>query len=71
MVRVYSSILISNKKEIIAGHWWLTLIILITWEVEMGRVVVQGQLMQKIHETPPQPIKAGIHLSSQICWKFK
>jgi hypothetical protein len=38
-----------NKKALIkhtssqAEYWWLTPVILATWEAEMGRIMVQGQ----------------------------
>jgi hypothetical protein len=32
-------------------------IILVTWEAEIGKIAVQGQLRQKLQEIPPsQPI---------------
>jgi hypothetical protein len=38
--------------------WWLTPVILVTWEEEIRRIVVQGQQGQNIYETLFQPIKA-------------
>jgi hypothetical protein len=38
----------------------LTLVIL-TWEAEIVKVVVQGQPVQNIHETPSQPISMARH----------
>jgi hypothetical protein len=35
-----------------AGHWWLTPIILASWEAEIGKIMVQGQPRQIIQETP-------------------
>jgi hypothetical protein len=45
----------------------VTSIILATWEAEIGRVKVQDQLRQKVHETPSQPRArhVGVYLSSQ------
>jgi hypothetical protein len=36
---------------------WLTSVILPTQEVEIGRIKVPGQFMQKVHKTPSQPKK--------------
>jgi hypothetical protein len=36
---------------------WVTPVIPAIWEVEMGRILVQGQLRQKVHKTPSQTIK--------------
>jgi hypothetical protein len=33
-----------DNKEIAAGSWWLMPIILGTWEAEIRRIVVRGQL---------------------------
>jgi hypothetical protein len=49
-------------------------VILVTWEVEMRRITIQGQPGQKVSENPSQPIKAGHGggcLSSQLCRKHK
>jgi hypothetical protein len=34
------------KSAVIAGHWWLTSIILTTWEAEIRRIQVEGQPRQ-------------------------
>jgi hypothetical protein len=33
-------------------------VILAALEAEIRKIVVQGQLVQKVRETPPQPIKS-------------
>jgi hypothetical protein len=50
---------------------WLTPVILVTCEAEIGRIVVQGQSKQKVSKTPAQPIVgcSGTCLSSQAMWK--
>jgi hypothetical protein len=53
---------------------WLVPIILATQEMEIRRIVTQGQPRQKVSETPSQPIKAGQSgacLTSQLCGKHK
>jgi hypothetical protein len=32
-----------QEKNIKARQWWLTPVILATWEAEIGRITVQGQ----------------------------
>jgi hypothetical protein len=39
------------KKILLAGHWWLTPIILATQETEIRRISVQSQPCQIIHKT--------------------
>jgi hypothetical protein len=53
--------------------WWLTPVPLATWEAEVRRLAIQGQLTQKVHETPSQPIgrHSDIHLSSQTIWEVE
>jgi hypothetical protein len=41
------------KLSILAGYQWLMLIILATWEAEIGRIMFQAQPGQKDHEIPP------------------
>jgi hypothetical protein len=49
--------------------WWLTHVIPDTQEVEIRRIVVQGQSGQKVSKTfPPHPYK---YLLSQLFWKPK
>jgi hypothetical protein len=53
------------------GWWWLTPVILATWEAEISKIVVWGQPRQKFPKTPSQPI-AGLtcaHMSSQAAWE--
>jgi hypothetical protein len=42
-----------------------------TWETKIGRIVVQGQPRQSVHETLCQPVAGhgGTYLSSQATWK--
>jgi hypothetical protein len=50
------------------------LAILVTWEADIGRIMVQGQPGQKVHEMPFQQKKAGhggMHLSSQLQSTYK
>jgi hypothetical protein len=35
-----------------AGHWWLTPVIPATWEDEIRKMEVQGQLGQIVQEIP-------------------
>jgi hypothetical protein len=56
----------TNKryKQKMLGHWWLTLVILATWEAEIGKIVVRGQPRQIIHKTPflKQPEQNGVEV---------
>jgi hypothetical protein len=45
------------RREIGGWAWWFTPVVLATWEVEIGRIEIPGQLGQKFLETPFQPIK--------------
>jgi hypothetical protein len=42
----------SSKELFLAGHQWLTLVILATWKPEIRRISVGSQLGQIVHETP-------------------
>jgi hypothetical protein len=48
--------------------WWLTPIILASWEAGIRRISVGGWPWQKVHETTSRPIAAhsGTGLSSQL-----
>jgi hypothetical protein len=47
------------KLECLVGCQWLTPVILVAWEAEIGRIVVCGQPKQKICETPSHKPIAG------------
>jgi hypothetical protein len=42
-----------------------------SWEVEIRRITVQGQSPQKVRVTPFGTGHGGMHLSSQLCRKYK
>jgi hypothetical protein len=48
-----------HQKVILKLCWaqWYMLVILGTWEVEIGRIMVQGHTWHIAHETPFQPRK--------------
>jgi hypothetical protein len=63
------------KKLKLAGHWWLTPVILATQEAEIRRIVVQSQPRQIIHETlsqknPSQKKRAG-GVAQGVLFEFK
>jgi hypothetical protein len=39
------------KSEMEAGHWWLTPVILATWEAEIRRIAVRSQCRQIVLKT--------------------
>jgi hypothetical protein len=52
-------------QKILGWELWLTSVIIATWETEIQRIAVQGQLRQMVCETLSQPIfgPGGVHLS--------
>jgi hypothetical protein len=44
----------SKKKKLASWAWYLTPVILATWEAEIGRITVQGQPGQIVLKTPSQ-----------------
>jgi hypothetical protein len=63
-----------SQRRNYAQVLWFTLVIPGTQEAEIGRISVHGLLMQKVCETPSQPISAGqggACPSSQLQWKAK
>jgi hypothetical protein len=44
------------KWNALAGQWWLILVILVTWETEIERIMVQGQPRLMVHKTPNSKI---------------
>jgi hypothetical protein len=40
------------KEKKLNGCWWLTLIILATWEAEIGKIKVRGQPKKIVLKTP-------------------
>jgi hypothetical protein len=47
LVRPY----LKNKTQIKAGWWWLTAVVLVTWEVESGMNVVWGVELARLIST--------------------
>jgi hypothetical protein len=45
------------KKDFQVQCWWLTAVILATWEAVIGRIVIPSQPGQKIHKTTSQQQK--------------
>jgi hypothetical protein len=62
---------LDKRKQKNSWLLWLKPIILATWEVEIGRIMIQGQPRQKVSKTPSQPMTGygGTCLSFQLCWK--
>jgi repressor of nif and glnA expression len=46
------------------ASWWLMPIILVTWEVEIGKIMVLVQPGQKVFEIPSQPKMLGVVVSA-------
>jgi hypothetical protein len=62
------------KNDNLSLAYWLTPVIPATQKVEIRRITVQGQSLQKVQATASQPIKAGYsgtHLSSQIQGRYR
>jgi hypothetical protein len=51
IVYVENSEYIENIRTNGVQHWWLTPVILTTWEAEIGRIVVPDQPRQIVHKT--------------------
>jgi hypothetical protein len=50
LVNVKPRLILKNEKG--CQYWWLTPVILATWEAEIGRIVVQGQPGQIVRQNP-------------------
>jgi hypothetical protein len=65
-----------NIKRVTAGCWWLTLILIATWDSEIGRTVMPGQPGQKVCKNPSQQKNLGMvahtcHPSEEGRLKYK
>lgn len=58
VLHIYVCLSQRSSKEDLAS--WHTAVIPATQEAKIGRVMVQGQLGQKIIEIPSQPVKLGM-----------
>jgi hypothetical protein len=69
----YVSSLYNYEYKNSAGHQQLTPVILVTWEAEIGRIMVQAQPMQKVHEALSQPIAGHgtMSMSSQLLGRLR
>jgi hypothetical protein len=47
-------------------HWWLMPIILTTWEAEIRRITIQGQLRQIVQESPISKITRAIWTGDEV-----
>jgi hypothetical protein len=55
-----------KKRKARARRRWITPVILASWESEIGRIMIQGQLRQIVHETPPANLQNN---QSKMDWR--
>jgi hypothetical protein len=53
------------KNLLRAWHWWLTPIILATWEAEIRKIMIQS-LKQTVHKTPSQKKKKSQNRADRV-----
>jgi hypothetical protein len=51
----------TSKSRPVAGPWWIKPVILVTWEVEIGRITVSGHPRQKVSKILSHSV-AGQHV---------
>jgi hypothetical protein len=56
---IYFHNIVWVKQQVLSPVLWLTSVIPNTWEAKIGRIMVQGQCGQTVHETPPSPKQSG------------